>query len=122
MEILFAGHCTPMAHSDYELQAIVSRFAKAFYLFGLTISLCKTEGMNQPAPWSAVTPPNTNIDDTQLKSVDHFKYLGSIIFSYGSLDKNTEALIGKASQLLGHLCSQVMNNGNIMLTSKTKVY
>ena len=44
-----------------------------------------------------------NIDDTQLTSIDHFKYLRSKISSNGTLEKDIEAQISKANQLFGWL-------------------
>ena len=71
--------------------------------------LSRTVVMHKPAQGSAETPPSINIDCTQVKSVDHNKYLWSIISSDGTLDKEIEAWISKASQSLGHLCFHVMS-------------
>lgn len=43
IEALFAYDCTLLAHGNADLQLILSRFAKEAKLFGLTISLSKTE-------------------------------------------------------------------------------
>ncbi|KAL8606845.1 hypothetical protein ACOMHN_036483 [Nucella lapillus] len=43
LEALFADDCALMAHTESTLQLIVNKFAKASRLFGLTISLGKTE-------------------------------------------------------------------------------
>ncbi|KAL8561420.1 hypothetical protein ACOMHN_037317 [Nucella lapillus] len=43
LEALFADDCAFMAHTESTLQLIVNKFAKASRLFGLTISLGKTE-------------------------------------------------------------------------------
>ena len=50
LEALFADDCALMAHKENHLQVIVDRFADAARLFGLTISLGKTEALVQPAP------------------------------------------------------------------------
>ena len=122
LEALFADDCALLAHKESDLQAIVNRFAEACRLFGLTISLSKTEVLFQPAPRTARPPPTIRIEGTQLKVVDQFKYLGSIISSDGSLDKEIAARIGKASQSLGRLRSRVLNHKNIKLATKIKVY
>ena len=63
-------------------------------LFGLTISLAKTEALHHPTP-----APNVFINDTQPSVVENFKQLGSTISINGSLDKvNTRTC--KASQAL----------------------
>ena len=78
-EVLFADDCALMAHTEVDLQLIVSEFAEASQLFGLTLSLGKTEVLYQPSPISTVhDPPTILIGDTTLKTVEHFKYLGSV--------------------------------------------
>ena len=105
----------------YILQAIVNKFAEATHLFGLTISIKKTEALHQPSPAQRLPPPSINIDGSELKNVDQFKYLGSMS-SDGTLSKQIESWISKTSQSLGHLQSRVMDNRNIKLSTKLKVY
>ena len=107
-----------MAHTEVDLQLIVSKFAEASQLFGLTISLGKTGVLYQPSPASTVhDPPTILIGNTALKTVEHFKYLGSVISSDCSLDR-----ISKASQALGRLRTRMMNHKSIKLPTKIKVY
>jgi hypothetical protein len=58
-------------HSKEELQMMMTAFSNATEIFGLTVSIKKTE---------VLAPPGTNIsiDGTYLKNVDKFKYLGAI--------------------------------------------
>ena len=49
------------------------------------------------------------ISDTQLKNVEHFKYLGSTISFDGSMDKEIDATISKARQALGRLRNKVLS-------------
>ncbi|KAK3885538.1 hypothetical protein Pcinc_010279 [Petrolisthes cinctipes] len=49
-------------------------------------------------------------------------YLGSVISSDGSLDREISARISKASQALGRLHTRVMNHKCIKLATKIKVY
>ena len=123
IDALFADDCALMAHTEVDLQFIVSKFAEASQLFGLTISLGKTEVLYQPSPGPTVQPPPTiTIGDTTLKTVEHFKYLGSVISSDGSLDREISARISKASQALGRLRTRVMTHKSIKLDTKIKVY
>ena len=101
LEALFADDCALMAHRESDLQIIVNKFAEASRLFGLTIRLGKTEVLFQPAPASVTHRPTISIDGTQLKTVDHFKYLGNVICSDGSLNKEISARICNVSQALG---------------------
>ena len=99
------------------------KFAEASQLFGLTISLGKTEVLYQPSPASTVhDPPTILIRDTALKKVEHFKYLGSVISRDCSLEREISARISKASQALGRLRTRVMNDKRIKLPTKIKVY
>jgi hypothetical protein len=111
-----------MAHQENHLQTIVDKFSEAAKLFGLTISLGKTEVLLQPAPNTTPPQPCITIDGTQLKNVDTFKYLGSTISSDGTLDKEIAARIQKASQALGRLRTKVLQHKDIRLSTKLKVY
>lgn len=122
LEALFADDCALMAHKESDLQLIVDKFAEAARLFGLTISLGKTEVLFQPSPTSASQPPSISIEGTQLKTVEKFKYLGSTISNDGSLDNEISARICKASQALGRLRTRVLNQRSIRSSTKLKVY
>ena len=122
IEALFADDCALLAHSEADLQAIVNKFAEATHLFGLTISIKKTKVLHQTSPAQRLPPPSINIDGSELKNVDQFKYLGSIMPSDGTVNKEIESRISKASQSLGRLRSRVMDNRNIKLSTKLKVY
>ena len=122
LEALFADDCALMAHQETHLQTIVDKFSEASKMFGLTISLGKTEVLLQPAPDSNPPPPCITIDGTQLKNVDTFKYLGSTISSDCTLDSEIAARIKKASQALGKLRTKVLQHKDIRLSTKLKVY
>ena len=111
-DALFADDCALIAHMEPDLQ-IIDRFTDAARLFGLTISLSKTEVMHQLAPGTSAPPPTVSIEGTELKVVEQFKYLGSTISCDGSLDKEIAQRISKASQSLGRLRTRVMNHKNI---------
>ena len=87
-----------MVHWEPDLQIIFDRFAEATQLFGLTISLRKTEVLLQPAPDTTAPPPKVSTAGTEPKAVNQFRYLGSVISSDASLDKEIAGRINKASQ------------------------
>ena len=66
--------------------------------------------------------PAIFIDDVELKVVDSFKYLGSMISVDGSPDKEIASRISKASQALGRLRNRLLNHHNVILDTKLKVY
>ena len=121
-EALFADDCALVAHSESDLQSMLNRFAEASRLFGLQISLGKTEVLHQPAPKTAPKAPSINIEGETLANTNCFKYLGSIISSDGTLDKEIDARISKASQALGRLKHKILKQHNIRLQTKLKVY
>ncbi|KAJ7405175.1 hypothetical protein WISP_141537 [Willisornis vidua] len=59
-------------------------------LFGLEVSLKKTEVLNQAAPQEVFHHPHITIGESELKSVQQFTYLGSIISSDGKIDKGID--------------------------------
>ncbi|XP_056673427.1 uncharacterized protein LOC130457275 [Monodelphis domestica] len=111
-----------MAHQENHLQTIVDRFSTATKLFGLTISLSKTEVLFQPAPRRSTNQPCITIDSMQLSNVNTFKYLGSTIANDGSLDHKINARIQNASQALGWLRSKVLQHRGVSTATKLKVY
>ncbi|KAL8569000.1 hypothetical protein ACOMHN_038524 [Nucella lapillus] len=121
-EALFADDCALTAHTESTLQLIVNKFAETSCLLGLTISLGKTDVLFQPSPLIPGHHPSISIEGTELKTVEEFKYLGSVISSDGSLDKEINARICKASQALGRLRARVLNQHNIQLSTNLKVY
>uniref|UniRef100_K7E252 RNA-directed DNA polymerase n=1 Tax=Monodelphis domestica TaxID=13616 RepID=K7E252_MONDO len=122
LEAPFADDCALMAHQENHLQTIVDRFSTTTKLFGLTISLSKTEVLFQPAPGRPTNQPCITIDSTQLSNVNTFKYLGSTIANDGSLDHEINTRIQKASQALGRLCSKVLQHSGVITATKLKVY
>ncbi|KAL6487614.1 hypothetical protein MHYP_G00042400 [Metynnis hypsauchen] len=119
LEALFADDCALMAHTEPAIQRIVDKFTEASRLFGLTISLGKTEVLFQPSPLSTGRRPSIFIEGTELKTVEQFKYLGSIISDDGALDREISVRICKA---LFRLRSHVLKQHNIQKSTKLKVY
>ena len=101
---------------------MLNRFSDASKQFGLTISLGKTEVLFQRAPKSVAPQPVISIDDVELKVVDSFKYLGSVISNDGSLDTETASRISKASQALGHRRNRLLDHHNVTLDTILKVF
>ncbi|GFR93554.1 hypothetical protein ElyMa_000895700 [Elysia marginata] len=61
-------------------------------------------------------------EGTKLKTVENLKYLIIILFNEGTLDKEINARILKASQALGRLQMRVLRKLNIRYCTKMKVY
>ena len=64
---------------------------------------------------------NTTIDDVRVEQVSHFIYLGAVISADGTLDKDLNNRIGKASGAFNSL-SRVWYNRNILTQAKIRIY
>ena len=121
-ELLFADDCALAAESEEALQRLCDCFSSAARRFGLTISIKKTEVLHQPARGNAYTPPAIFIEGTQLKAVELFKYLGSLVSSNATHDAEINARIAKATSAFGRLTKRLWNNRNIRVDTKISVY
>ena len=106
-ELLFADDCALAADTVEALQRLCDCFSSAARRFGLTISIKKTEVLYQPARGNAYVPPAIFIEGKQLKAVELFKYLGSIVSSFASPDAEITARIAKATSAFGRLTKRL---------------
>ena len=122
-ELLFADDCALLAHDESSMQDCVDRFSNACENFGLTISTAKTEVLFQPVPGDTQAfPPEIKIQDTTLKNVDSFKYLGSTLSSNARIDAEVALRMNKASASFGRLRERVWDCCGIRTETKLKVY
>ncbi|XP_076061594.1 uncharacterized protein LOC143037342 [Oratosquilla oratoria] len=121
-DLLFADDAALVAHTERALQHITSCFADASRLFGLEVSLKKTEVLHQPAPQINYQQPHITIGDTELKSTQHFTYLGCTISSDARIDKEIDNRLSKANSSFGKLYKRVWNNKNLKSKTKIRVY
>ena len=89
-EMLFADDAALISQSEDGLQELVNRLSIACEHFGLTISLKKTNIMDQ----GSNVVPNITINNTNLEVVDSFKYLGAAIMSSCSLEADINSRLG----------------------------
>ena len=113
-DLLFADDAALTAHSNEGLQSLMDRLARACELFGLTISIKKTEVLGQKTD----STPRITLQGNLLNTVDKFVYLGSTISSTLSLEEELNSRIGKATTAFGKLRQRALEN--IKLTAKTK--
>ena len=88
--LLFADDAALFAHTERALQRLTSCFADVPRLFGLEVSLKKTEVPHQPTPHEENRPPHFSIGDTELKSTLQFTYIGCTISSDAKIDKEID--------------------------------
>ena len=121
-DLLFADDAALVAHTERALQRITSCFADASRLFGLEVSLKKTEVLHQSAPHEEYRPPHISIGDTELKTTQQFTYLGCTISSDAKIDKEVDSRLAKANSSFGSLYKRVWNSKNLKSNTKIRVY
>ena len=92
-ELLFADDDAIATHSETELQRLVDRLVEDCDLFGVTLSIKKTEVIGQ----GTSSPPEIKLGSESQKTVDRFVYLGSTITWTLSLDEVLTRRIGKTT-------------------------
>ena len=122
MDLLFADDAALVAHTQRALQHITSCFAESAQLFGLEVSLKKTEVLHQPAPQNEYRAPHISIGETVLKSVEQFTYLGCAISSNARIDGEIDNRLAKANSAFGRLYKRVWNNKHLRIITKISVY
>ena len=122
MDLLFADDAALVAHTQRALQRITSCFAESAQLFGLEVSLKKTEVLHQPAPQNEYRAPHISIGETVLKSVEQFTYLGCAISSNARIDGEINNRLANANSAFGRLYKRVWNNKHLRIITKISVY
>ncbi|KAI8490993.1 hypothetical protein Bbelb_314120 [Branchiostoma belcheri] len=121
-ELLFAYDAALVAHTEFAMQRVTSCFAEASELFGLEVSLKKTEVLHQPVPLRKYCPICIKIGEKPLKAVHQFTYLGSTITSDAKIDKEVDNRLAKANSALGRLHSRVWKSKHLKKDTKISVY
>ena len=65
---------------------------------------------HQPAPHEEYHPPSTSIEQTELKAVQQFSYLGCVISSDANIDITVDSRLAKENNAFGSLYQRVWNN------------
>ena len=76
----------------------------------------------QPPPRLAYSPLHISFDGTNLKAVEHFAYLGSVISNDATVSKDLDDRLPKASSSFGRLPKRVWQNHSLRLSTKIQVY
>ncbi|XP_069752128.1 rho GTPase-activating protein 1 isoform X2 [Narcine bancroftii] len=85
------------------LEGITSCFVKAAKLFGLEVSLKKTEVVHQPAPQEENHVLHITVGEPELKTIHQFIYLGCTISSDAKTNKVVDNRLTKANSAFGRL-------------------
>ncbi|VDL90286.1 unnamed protein product [Schistocephalus solidus] len=119
-ELLFADDCLLNTVTEEDMQRSMDLFTAGCAYFALTISTSKTVFMSQLPPSAVNNAPRIN--GAQLKNVEIFAYLGSMLSCNTRIDDEVAQRISKASQAFGRLQTSVWNNHDIHLNTKLKMY
>lgn len=118
LELQYADDAAAIAKEPTHLQEQLSILNEAYRRAGLQVNITKTEILTIP---NNARQPIT-INDEQLKQVDHFTYLGSIISQNGTNDREITNRIHQASAAFGRLRDRVFLNRDLHLKTKVAVY
>lgn len=115
-EAQYADDIAIFSDSPLGLQTLLTAYNDMAKRMGLSINIKKTETM------SIGPEEQFFIDDTPLKSVSQFKYLGSIVTSDGSVNAELITRIQALSSAYGRLRERVFDSHDITISTKLKVY
>ena len=113
--MLFADDAAVATHTQEEFQSLMDCLSQACEVFGLTISLKKTNG--GPGTGHRSTTGHTIDDD-----VCQFTYLGSTITDNLFLDAEIDKRIGKAASTFARLMARVWTSPKLCVKTNMAVY
>ena len=120
-DLQYADDAAVLAGGPEELQTEMTLTNRKYSRLGLLMNKTKTEVMHRPSS-SQSDPLGVTIDGTLLPETTDFTYLGSIISSDCSIDREVNNRISRASAAFGQLKDRVYLNNNLRLNTKVKVY
>lgn len=121
-ELQYADDNASLALSAEELQQSVHCFERAYARFGMTINIRKSKVLAQPVPGTSTPDFDITISDTPLEQVDHFSYLGSILSTQCTVEKDVDNRIHAAHVAFGRLSHRVFQNKDLRMGTKLMVY
>ena len=119
-EFLFADDMAKGARTEENMQKGVDQVSDSYDNYDLTISIKKTEVVNQPAPGKPYKKPTITVKGQRLQVVDKFTYLGSTLSKVVHIVDEVNAKIAKASAAFGRLRGSVWDRSGIRLDTKLK--
>jgi transcription elongation factor Elf1 len=127
-DLRFADDLMATAHTPQKLQLFIDRFATAATRWGLTVSVSKTNIVDQPPPReqhkrATTTRASTfTIDGQTLDEVPRFPYLGSIMSNDAEATAEITSRIGKASKVWNGLRGPVFKSKGLTVPAKLAVF
>ena len=126
VDMEFADDMGAPAHTEDRLQQFVTAFNEAATRWGLTVSIGKTQVLDQPDKTTARTtgtrPSPISINGQCLEEVSAFTYLGSTLTNDAEVDTEVTTRIGKACKVWAGLRGPVFNCKSLTASTKLQVF
>ena len=119
-KFLFIDNYALNTTTKANMQNSVDKFSVACDNFGLTISTKKTEVMHQPASGKPYVEANITIKGQQLKVIEKFTYLSSILSKSIIMDDEGNTRLTNARAAFGRLNRNMWNWIGILEATKIK--
>ena len=120
LDLQFADDAAFIDSCPNKLQETVTEMCRAYSRAGLKVSIEKTEVMSSVA--HVEDQPDIVCEGQILRSVDQFKYLGSILSAKCDLTNEVHRRVAMASASFGKLTSRVFKNRDLTVTTRVAVY
>ncbi len=122
----YADDMAALDNSKEGLQETTDLLCKFSAYAGLKVNAGKTKSMavgknTSQQPFTEQCSLDITVDTSPVQQVSHFTYLGAIIGSDGTIDRELSARIQKASGAFNQL-SSIWNNRNILNNTKIRIY
>ncbi|BHF58351.1 hypothetical protein SprV_0100130300 [Sparganum proliferum] len=102
-DLLFAADCALKTATEADTQCSMNFFTSGCAKFGPTSNAAKTVAMYQPSFNAAFSIYQIHVNDTQLKTVNNFAYLGSTLSRSVKVDSEVAHWIFKVSHAFGRM-------------------
>ncbi|KAI5739477.1 hypothetical protein M8J77_019725 [Diaphorina citri] len=117
LDLMFADDCALVAETPELLQDILNIFVFEAQKLGLRVNEEKTEVMFISTP-----EENISINGKVIKTVQNFKYLGTVIQSNGQIDKDIQHRLNSASINFRNLYDRVWKPHELSLKTLLQIY
>lgn len=126
MDTDYADDMAVLDNSKSGLQESTDLLCKYSAYSGLRVNANKTKTMaiNKSAgqqPYTEACSLDTTVENAPVEQVSHFTYLGTVLSSDGTLDRELTVRIQKASGAFKQLY-RIWNNRNIFTSTKIRIY
>ena len=120
-DLQYADDVVFVSHTSEGLQRILNSAENVYRSTGLVINCNKTEVLCQGYDTNDHSP-TFQLGENELRNVDKFTYLGSVLSSSCKLDDEIENRICRSNRAFGSLSRRVFRNRGINLKTKVAVY